>query len=235
MKRSVVALLTSGFLVLSAVPASASVLWDGDAAKGTGVFGNINGECAKPGSVSTVKDPAKGTVFRYAKPSGSNRCESRGIKVDGSKYTFRNDQTFYLGWSFKLSDTVNNNAVFQWKSYGHHIQNYPVVLKMIDGKLSLLQRQPDVTRVIWDKPIAANEWHKIVLGLHLSDQTTGGWVELYVDGAQQTFTGGGKRWACRTFDSVNDPKWGVYGAKDTTVENYVGGLKIGTTYADVSG
>jgi hypothetical protein len=56
---------------------------------------------------------------------------------------------------------------------------------------------------------------------------------VYVGGVQQTFSNGQKRWACRTMDDINDPKWGVYGANGTAVTNYVDGLKVGTTYADV--
>ncbi|WP_246025419.1 heparin lyase I family protein [Saccharopolyspora antimicrobica] len=229
-----VALLAAMLLVASAPSASAAVMWDGDAANGTGVFAHIGSECADPGSVTAVDDPEQGAVWRYDKPAGLRRCESRGIKVDGQEYDFRNGSTYYLGWRSRLSSTVDNNATFQWKSYGSHIQNYPVVLKVIDGKLSLLQRQPDETRVIWDQPIRAGEWHSIVLGLHLSDETTGGWVELWFNGERQTFSDGSQRWACRTFDSENHPKWGVYGAEGDDVVNEIDALKIGSEYADVA-
>ncbi|WP_158879396.1 heparin lyase I family protein [Amycolatopsis anabasis] len=236
MWRSVTALLaTTTLLLLGSPPADAALLWNGDAALGKGVFANIGGECASPGDVTAVDDADRGKVWRYRKPGGLNRCESRGIKVGGKEYTFRNGQTYYLGWSSKLTSTVNNNANFQWKSYGNHTQNYPVVLKVIDGRFALLQRQPNETRIIWRTPLAANTWHRVVLGLHLSDQLKGGWVELYYDGVQQTFDGGSKRWPCRTFDDENHPKWGVYGARDDAVTQFVDDLKIGTAYSDVAG
>ena len=46
-------------------------------------------------------------VWRFHKPSGDRRCESRGIRVGGSKYTFRNGTTVYLGWRSKLSSAVD--------------------------------------------------------------------------------------------------------------------------------
>src|SRR6266480_3389423 len=101
-------------LVLVAGPAQAAVIWDGDAAKGTGVFGN--GNCDSPGTITAVTDPARGRVWRFNKPAGDNRCEAHGIKVAGKKYNFQNNSTYYLAWSMKLSSTADNNANFQWKS-----------------------------------------------------------------------------------------------------------------------
>jgi hypothetical protein len=219
-------------VVLVAGEAQAAVIWDGDAAKGSGVFGNNN--CVSPGTITAVTDASRGTVWRFNKPAGDNRCEAHGIKVGGTKYTFQNNSTYYLGWSMKLSSTVDNNANFQWKSYGHHIQNYPLVLKMRGGKLTLLNRQPGGKDYYpWSMAISANVWTQIVLGIHTSDALTGGWAEVYVNGVQQTFSNGQLRWACRTMDDTNDPKWGVYGAQGSAVSNYVDALKVGTTYADV--
>jgi Polysaccharide lyase len=233
--RQVVALLLVVVLSMTlAVPANASVVWDGDASRGTGVFGHIGSNCAAPGSVTAVNDATHGRVWRYHKPNGSNRCESRGITVGDGDYQFVNGRTYYLGWYSKLSSTVNNNATFQWKSYSNHTQNFPFVLKVISGRISMLQRQPDSgERIIWSAPIAANTWRHFAIGVHLSSETRGGWLELWLDGQQQTFVDGSRRYACRTFDSENHPKWGVYGASGTTVTNFVDGLKVGTTHGDV--
>jgi hypothetical protein len=220
-------------VVFVAGQAHASIIWTGDPGKGTGVFGINN--CPAPGGIGVVSDPSRGTVWRFHKPAGDRRCEAHGIKVGGQKYTFQNNSTYYLGWSMKLSSTVNNNANFQWKSYGHHIQNYPLVLKMIGGRLTLLNRQPGNHNYLpWSRPLAVNTWMHVVLGIHTSGAIQGGWVEVYIDGVQQTFSNGAKRWPCRTWDSYNDPKWGVYGAEANTVDNLVQGLKLGTAYAEVA-
>ncbi|MGY1495209.1 heparin lyase I family protein [Streptomyces sp. QTS52] len=222
-------------MTLMAGQAQATVIWDGDASRGTGIFANIGSNCAAPGGVTAVDDSARGKVWRYHKPAGSNRCESRGITVSGDEYTFTNGSTHYLGWASKLSSTVDNNAIFQWKSYGDHQQNWPVVLKMISGRLTMIQRQPDGTvHTIWSTPVSAGAWNRVAVGLHLSDETLGGWVELWFNGTKQTFSNGTQRWNCRTFDSENHPKWGVYGAEPSSMDHYVDALKIGTSYADVA-
>src|SRR5262245_1213256 len=138
--------LALGLGVLGAIvatgPATAGVIWNGDAAGGSvpATFGIDN--CDAPGSLSAVTDAGRGRIWRFDKPAGSNRCEAHGIKVNGAMYHFNNGGTYYFGWSSKLSSTVDNNATFQWKSYGDHIQNYPVVLKMAGGRFTMLQRQP---------------------------------------------------------------------------------------------
>jgi hypothetical protein len=82
----------------------------------------------------------------------------------------------------------------------------------------------------------ANQWNHFALGLKLSNQTRGGWVELYFNGVLQTLTTGGTRYACRLFDSGNHncPKWGVYGGRGRDMSNFVDGLRVGTTIGDVA-
>jgi len=217
---------------LLAGPAQASVEWDGDASQGTGVFKNLE---QHEGSITAITDSVQGRIFRFNKPNGSNRCESRGIRINGAGYTFQNGQTHYFGWRHRLSTTADNNANFQWKSYGNHIQNWPVVVKMVGGRTTIIQRQPgSVVSTIWSGPITANTWNHYVLGLHLSDATRGGWVELWYRNVRQTFNDGTQRYLCRTFDDENDPKWGIYGGSTMAMINDVDGLKMGTTPGDVA-
>jgi hypothetical protein len=230
-----------GVLALAAFTvagAEGSLIWDGDVSNGTGVFKGFGGEgnCGT-GSITPFNDPQRGSVWRYNKPASSPRCENHGIAVNGSGYAFQNDRTYYLGWFSKLSTNANNNANFQWKSYEQHIQNWPVVLKLISGRVTMIQRQPgNQVHTIWSAPLSANVWTHWVIGLHLSDDTLGGWVELYMNGVQQRFNNGQLRWACRLFDGGHVcPKWGIYGGSGTAMNNYVDGLKVGTTYGDVAG
>jgi Polysaccharide lyase len=235
-KFGLAAVLVVGALAIEVLltgQAEASVIWTGDPAKSAGaVFGIDN--CPKPGNIGVTNDATRGQVWRFNKPAGDKRCEAHGIKVGGRMHNFQNNSTYFLGWDMKLSSTVNNNANFQWKSYGNHIQNFPLVLKMIDGKLTLLNRQPGKKEFLpWSKPVVKNQWNKIVLGIHTSSELQGGWVEVYFNGVKQTFINGKDRWPCRTWDDHNDPKWGVYGAESTAVTNLVDGLKVGTRLADV--
>jgi len=230
------------FSILSTATAEASLIWNGDASGGTGVFKQIGSNCASPGSVTVASDGTYGSVFRYNKPSGSDRCESHGITVGGSGYVFQNGSTYYMGWRYKLSSTVDNNAQFQWKVFpapGPAGLNWPLALKVVGNRAVMLNRKginPDTTYEvyeIWSAPITANTWNHMVVGAKLSGVRDGGWVEIWLNGVQQTLLGGTTRWACRLYDTEHVcPKWGVYGATNDTVIDYVHALRIGTTVGD---
>lgn len=236
---SVLPALALAWCMVVATPAEAAVIWDGDATQGTGVFPAV--ECAAPGGlVTAAQTDGHGTVFRYTKGATEWRCESRGIKVGGAKYVFQNNSTYYLGWESKV-DTValpggGDFVVFQWKSYPNAEQNYPLLMTVEDGRVRLYHvGSGEVWNQIWSAPVAAFDWHGFVLGIHTSDSATDGWVELWFDGVQQTFGNGSQRYAGRTWDSANEPKWGVYDRDNTTdqIVNRVDSLRVGTTYADV--
>jgi hypothetical protein len=213
-----------------------AIIWTGNPSQGQSAFGIL--DCAAPGSLTVANDPTKGQVFAYNKPAGDKRCETRGINVNGSMYGFQNGDTYYIGWWSKLTNPVNNNADFQWKSYGTGMtQNYPFVVSALNGHASIFQRQPDSNgQTVWSAsaPLLANQWNHYVIGLHLSDQLTGGWIQIWYNGQLQTFDNGSTKYACRTWDVSNDPKWGVYGAQTTAVTNYVAAPEIGTSYSDVA-
>jgi hypothetical protein len=238
--RGVWALALGAAALLAAPGAGASVIWDGDASRGLGIFKNIgsDGNCGAPSSIVAVNDATHGRVWRYTKPSASNRCENHGIKVGGQPFVFQNGQTYFLGWWARISSTNNNNANFQWKSFGDgHQQNFPVVLKITNnGEMTLMQRQPGgVETFLWRRRISANKWNHYALSLKLSNQTRGGFIEFWFNGVKQTFTTGGTRFACRTFDTGNHncPKWGYYGGRGRNESNHVDCLRVGTTFEDV--
>jgi Polysaccharide lyase len=224
--------------LLSAGSARATLIWDGSASRGTGVFKLIGSNCGSPGSVTAVSDATWGRIWRYHKPSRSNRCESHGIKVGGSNFVFRNGSKYYLGWRSRLSNTVNNNANFQWKVFpapGPADLNWPVVLKMIKGRVTMLNRKSgSEVFTTWSRPVSVNQWNHYVVALSLSSARDGGTIELWFNGAKQTFSNGSEVWRARLYDVDHVcPKWGVYGAESSSVINFVHGLKVGTTLGDV--
>ncbi|MFD5875921.1 hypothetical protein [Streptomyces sp. NPDC060322] len=227
----------AALMLLTPWPAQAAVVWDGAASQGTAVFGST--ECAAPGSlVTAAQDDGHGTVFRYTKAVGVYRCESRGIQVDGSRYPFAADRTYWLGWEQKFSVVPAGSdwVPWQWKSYPNATQNYPLLMTVGDGLVRLIHVGPgEDWKTIWSEPVEAFAWNRVAVGIHTSASAATGWVELYYNGVRQTFSDGTTRYAGRTWDSANEPKWGAYDRDNTTTEivNRVGGLKLGTTYGDV--
>ncbi|MFD2162321.1 RICIN domain-containing protein [Paradesertivirga mongoliensis] len=223
----------------TAVATTSSVIWVANPADGaSNTFkATGTGNVEAPSSITSASDASRGTVWRFHKPSGSNRCENHGIKVNGSGYVFQNNTVYYLGWYTKLTNTSDNNANFQWKSYGSHTQNFPLVLKMISGQLSCQYTAPGgSSSIIWDTPFSANTWYHIALAIRTDDNASEGYVELWFNGVKQTFNNGSQRYYGRTWDTGdhNCPKWGCYGRSDLDISNYIDDLKLGTSYADVA-
>ncbi|MFJ4840084.1 heparin lyase I family protein [Streptomyces sp. NPDC088746] len=234
-RRTTAVLAGLACFLAPATPARAATVWDGDAARGAGVFGSV--ECDEPGSlVTAANQDGHGTVFRFTKPGGLIRCESRGIAVGGTRYAFAPGSTYWLGWESQLSTVSGDFVVWQWKSYPNAEQNYPLIMTVKDGSVRLFHVGTDATwHLIWSAPVSAGAWNRFALGIHTSASAGSGWVELSFNGTRQTFTGGGPRYAARTWDSANEPKWGVYD-RDTPqsdVVNRLDRLRVGTTYADV--
>lgn len=239
-RRWMAALVLAGVYCFTMVPpASAATIWDGDASQGTGIFHGT--ECESPGSLDLAdQTDGHGTVFRFTKGTTAWRCEGRGIKTGGSAYSFGENSTYYLGWESKLDKVAlpdgGDFVVFQWKSYPNADQNYPLLMTVANGRVRLHYVAPGgIWNQIWSAPVAAFDWHRFALGIHTSTSATDGWIELWFDGVQQQFTNGQQRFVGRTWDSANEPKWGVYDRDNVTdqIINRVDSLRVGTTFADV--
>jgi hypothetical protein len=227
---------------LAAGTAHATLIWNGSASLGLSVFKNLNiqdsggtytGNPSPNGSyIKAVDDPSYGTIWDFYKDDNDRRSEAHGA----SGFTPTIGSQYYIGWGFKLDNTVNNNAIFQWKSYGSPmVQNFPLVIKMVNGSLTLHYYEPGGTdHTIWSRGVSANSWHKIYLRIKVSDQTSGGSVSLWFDDASQTLSNGSTSYTGKTFDGdAVDPKWGIYGAVGSKVHDFVRHLRIGSALADV--
>ena len=137
-----------------------------------------------------------------------------------------------------MGSTRNNNSMFQWKSYGSPmVQNYPVVIKMINNQLNLEHySEGQVKHTLWAHTISANTWYSLVLKIKVADTASGGSIQFYFgnDTAPETLTNGSTSYTAKTFDGSSvEPKWGYYGETNTNEDTWIGKLEIGTTYADV--
>ena len=223
---------------LAAQGAHASVLWTATSVDSfrsneqqdcQGNYHSTNGS-----TVTNVTDSQFGSVIRFHKVSDDRRCEGKG--ADG--VTITRGVTYYLGWRLKMSSTVNDNSVFQWKSYGSPMnQNYPLVIKVISNQLTLQHYQSGSATNLWRQTISPNTWYSVVLRVVVSDQASGGRVQFWWNGSSTpaTLLTGGTSFTGKTFDgSEINPKWGKYGACGTTIDSYVDDLRIGTTFEDVN-
>src|SRR4051794_21256143 len=75
----------------------ATVLWDGDASHGTGVFGSLNIE-NQSGQVNVVTDSTFGKVFQFVcfNPTTAIKTRTEGSHMAGFDPVKGN--TYYFGW-----------------------------------------------------------------------------------------------------------------------------------------
>lgn len=190
----------------------------------------VGGESCKPSN----------GVIALSKPGQSARAEVRGP----GKIQIENGKKYYISWDFMISSTVTDNAIFQWKAYGSPMkQNYPIVIKFVDGVLNLMQFQDqaftkDYLNVLFTKKLNPNQWHSQMIAIGVSDKNTGGTIEYWFDGVQQTLLKHGKDekvWPCRTFDGTQvSPKFGIYGAFGTSITSSFKNLQMGETLQDMN-
>jgi hypothetical protein len=230
---------------LLAPAARATLIWSGDPTQGTTVFKLLNLENSSGTSepnpspngsfIAPFTDPTYGPEWEFSKAAADLRAEAHGAA--GFDPAIGN--TYYLGWRFEVNSTVTDNAVFQWKAYGDgQTQDYPIVLKFVNGDLQLHYFAPGGTdNLLWSKPETADQWNAVALAIHVDDDSTDnlGSISFWWNGTEQDLASEGTTYFGRTFDGTSvDPKWGIYGAVGTQVTNVVNDLKIGTTYADVA-
>lgn len=227
--------LPAGPLMNEAEVSTASVLFNGDASRGSAnVWKDINIEGT--GTVTTVNDETNTLCWKFLKPSGNHRTEGHGAK----NFTAQEGDELYIGWTSKLYMPVNlkTEAVFQWKSYptAGSLQNHPLMLRTKSGKLELQHFDDShVATVPWSIDLPVNTWIKFVIRMKVSRNPAAGYIEFWYNGQKQTLSNGSQRLYCRTLDVDNcDPKWGVYGGDSAQVTHFVKGIRIATSYTDAA-
>ncbi|MGI5466252.1 heparin lyase I family protein [Streptomyces sp. CA-132043] len=190
--------------------------------------------CDSPGSVTVDNwGTARGDIFKFNKPIGVPRCEAHNVRADGEEYSFADGKTYWFGWD-SMTKTGDAQTVFQWKSNGtndQNAQNYPVLMKVEDGKLKVWYVAPGEKWIsIGTAPWSPGEWHSIQLGITTSSAESGT-LAVYMDGTRIASRSDARTWD----DRGNKPRWGTYwGTDDSTASiNWIDGLKMGTTRADV--
>lgn len=207
------ALVTGAALAMALGVSASAQAWT---ATSTSSFKSItsDGQCG----LGTITG-SNGT-FNFNKPASANRCEAKGAKgIDPTR-----GHTYTINWKFKLNNTVNNNAIFQWKSYGSPMtQNFPVVLKVISRELCL-QYTPSggSSRILSRTGISAGTTYTSKIVITVSDSESSGRVSFWLNGSQKVNAA-----HCRTFDGSSvEPKWGIYGATGTQVTDTVSSLTM---------
>ena len=233
--------VTTGLLVTSA---DASVLWNGDASNGTGVFGVLNIE-NNPGQINVVTDSTYGKVFQMiCFDNAGIKTRTEGSHMAGFQPVAGG--TYYFGWRHKWGPYPTLCGKWQVVEQIHTTASGgPVPFGLhVDGctpNMDWQYENPSGTAFIFlEKPFPLNSWHTFVYHEKWSTSETDGYVEVWYDGTMQTLTNGSTRYpaAWCISGSTSYCKWGIYrsgsGGAIGTAYAYLGQAKAGTTFADVN-
>ncbi|HXF10661.1 MAG TPA: RICIN domain-containing protein [Desulfuromonadaceae bacterium] len=246
--RSLPGFCLAAILVLGCTRAKASVLWDGDASHGTGVFSSLNIE-NNPGQVNVVNDSTYGQVFQFIcfNPTTNIKTRTEGSHMAGFQPVAGG--TYYFGWRHKWGPYPTLcgkwQVVEQIHLAGTGATGGPVPFGLhVDGCDPNMHFQyQDGSGTPHDflvLPFPLNSWHTFTFYEKWSESESDGFVEFWYDGIHKILSNGSYRYpAAWCFpNSTSYWKWGIYrsgsGSMIGTAYAYLGQAKAGTTYADVN-
>jgi hypothetical protein len=222
--------------------AQATVLWDGDASKGTGVWGSIQ---LPNGTLSVVDDSTYGKAFKIVcNDNGNTKARAEVARFAG--LTLADNADYYIGWSSKWGPLPTLSSKWQVLSQVHldgpGSVGGPVPFGLSvpgDGKMHFNLQDPSGNSAsMWDHSLPLNSWHRYVMHTKVGTTLATGYCELWYDGVMQTLTNGQTRIPCAMDhdDAGYYWKWGVYrsgsgGAIGQSV-HYLAKPRCATTLAD---
>ena len=195
----------------------ATIFWYGDPSLSTyqvfGTFdthGYTNGACAdNPNNTpicNHVLDPIfNRNVWHIHKPVERKRAEVAGTDGTVNSFVPVAGEEIYIGYHWRMSNSPSLNAgliVFQWKSIGRNLQDYPFKVQYDGSNLSMSCTGPKYnggvdtgsvsgfTTTIWQHPLsaaaAATNWCGLVYHVKISPNPAVGFIEVYYNGQLQT-------------------------------------------------
>ena len=229
-------------LVISG-PAQATLLWDGDASKGLGVFKEVQDF---NGPITVVDDPTYGKVFKFVcNDNGSTKARSEVSWMTGIVLDTKNGD-YYVAWRSKWGPLPTKSGKWQVLSQIHHDPvglGGPVPFGLSvpgDGKMHFNAQDPTGRSYsMWDHALPLNEWHRYIVHTKMGETLETGYCEIWFDGVKQKLTNGMDRIGCAMSrpNAGSHWKWGVYrsgaGGPIGQSVHYLQRPMLGTTLEDV--
>jgi len=220
--------------VLLAFPplAGAAILYESTGLPGTGTAPN--------GRFSWHNDSQQGRVLQVEVLDAAGGKERAEFVATGRDNRYK-DKTVFIGWKSRLDMPAatggNWCVIMQGFAAGQRDIVHPFDLRVDGGKLYLVRwtgQGNDHRTTIWSRTIPSrNTWFSIVMKVRYSTSASTGYVELWYNGAKQTFANGSQTMKMQTWDGVdNNIHWGIYrsGGVNGTGHHYMKNVRIATTY-----
>jgi Polysaccharide lyase len=165
--------------------------------------------------------------------TGSQRSEVSGP-------TFDEGEDLYIRDAIRVPSGNTFNVPWQIVQQLHEEDwsGSPGMAVMLDNKHSLKLGSGDGSRTFWQGPVVQSDrWYDLVYRVNLSQDPGSGFVEVWLNGAQQTLANGQTRIYGETIQAAQTYlKAGIYRSKSSTGTSIVehDAIVVGSSYAAVT-
>ncbi len=164
--------------------------------------------------------------------TGSQRSEVSGP-------TFKEGQDLYIRDAIRVPSGNTYSVPWQIVQQLHEEDwsGSPGMAVMLDNKHAIKLGSGDGARTFWQGPaLQSDRWYDLVYRVNLSQDPGTGFVEVWLDGAQQSLVNGQTRVYGQTIQAAETYlKAGIYRSKSSTGTSIVehDAIAVGTSYAAV--
>ncbi|MET0306926.1 MAG: heparin lyase I family protein [Solirubrobacterales bacterium] len=177
---------------------------------------------------------------RFEVQSGDVEPETGSQRSEVSGPTFDEGQDLYIRDAIRLPSSNAYSAPWMIIQQLHEEDwgGSPGMAVMLDKDRSISLGAGDSSNTFWESaPLAADRWYDLIYRVNLSQDPSAGFVEVWLDGAQQSLENGQKRLYGQTIQATQTYlKAGIYRSKSSSGTSVVehDAILVGTSYAAVA-
>jgi hypothetical protein len=177
---------------------------------------------------------------RFEVQSGDVEPETSSQRSEVSGPTFKEGQDLYIGDAIRIPSANTVSAPWQIIQQLHEEDwgGSPGMAVLLESNRALRLGSGDSSRTFWKSaPLQTDRWYDLVYRVDLSQDPGSGFVEVWLDGAQQTLANGQTRIYGKTIQAAETYlKAGIYRSKSSTGTSIVehDAIVVGTSYAAVA-
>lgn len=181
-----------------------------------------------------------GQAARFEVQSGDVEPETGSQRSEVSGPTFNEGQDLYIRDAIRLPSSNAYSAPWMIIQQLHEEDwgGSPGMAVMLGNDRALSLGAGDSSNTFWESaPLAADRWYDLIYRVNLSQDPGAGFVEVWLDGAQQNLENGQKRLYGQTIQAAETYlKAGIYRSKSSSGTSVVehDAILVGTSYAAVT-
>ena len=222
----------------AAPAASPEILFNGNFDSG---FGNWHVQSLSDRATLLTSGTFQGSgAARFEVQSGDVEPETGSQRSEVSGPTFNEGQDLYIRDAIRVPAANSYDVPWQIVQQLHEEEwgGSPGMAVMLDNDHALKLGTGDDSNTFWQGPaLQPDRWYELVYRVNLSQDPSAGFVEVWLDGAQQKLANGQTRIYGQTIQAAQTYlKAGIYRSKSSTGTSIVehDAIVVGTSYAAVT-